>query len=227
MIIKYKYKLLLCLLLSSTSGYSQYGETSIEIDAFSKYIWRDFINDFIVIQPSIDYAFPKSNFNLNLWLSFNVDADYVPIESSTTLYYSSEIKNVIAYDIGFVHYSGYDETLYFFDLPIHNWMELYGAISAYDIVLSPSIELYYHDMTGIYATLGLDHTFKWLSLNTAFLTGYRAASTFDDNGLREAGLSISVPFHIKSFEYALSVTHMQFPTQHTSRTFLGLNISLP
>ena len=226
---KFYFTLLLYLFFNAPFTFAQQGKTSIEVGTFSKYIWRDAVNDFLVIQPSIDYSFPNSNLNANLWLSINADAYSTAVETATTLYYNWDIKKTIELNAGLVHYSGYDSTLSFFDLPIHNWMELYTSFTAYNTFLSPSVEVYYHNMTGAYTTLVLENTLQWkkISLNTSLLTGARFASQFNDNGWREIGISLGLPFRIKKTEYEISLTHVQFPTLHTNRTFLGFNISLP
>ncbi|WP_422359214.1 hypothetical protein [Reichenbachiella sp.] len=231
------YTLFLCLLGSTRAAYSQSSTISIEMDAFSHYIWRDDINDFIVFQPSIDYRFPRSNaehrqpgLNLNLWLSVNSDVEYgVPMESATTLYYHWITLDSMDFKAGLVHYSGHDSTMMFFDLPIHNWMELYAGFAAPQLFLSPEVEIYYHDMTGAYPTLGLSYGCRIgkVPFEVSFLTGFRFASQNNDNGWREVDFTLGVPFHIKSFDLEVSITHSQFPGQSLHRTFIGLNISLP
>ncbi len=219
------------------TAWSQASAISIEMDAYTHYLWRDDINDFLVLQPSIDYCFPKSNLasphpglNFNLWLSINSDVDYgIPMESATTLYYNWVTRDSLEFKAGLVHYSGHDSTLSFFDLPIHNWMELYFGFSAPDFFLSPDIEVYYHDMTGAYSTFGLSKSIEshWITLNISSLTGFRSLSQKNDNGWREVSLSLGVPFVLKSFGFEVSLTHTRFPSQTAHRTFFGLNISLP
>jgi len=228
----------LFLLICSSTAFAQKkreSTMSIEIDAFSNYVWRDIIGDFFVIQPTIDYSFPNSGFNLNFWLSTNSgdfgSEEFDAADIATTLYYNWTLDNEMELNMGIVHYSGYDDKLSFLTLPIRNWTELYTSFGAYDLPLSPSLELYYNDIYGAYATLALEHSFDLnkLTLNTAMLTGYRELSQDDysGNGWREVGLSAGVPFDIGSFSFELGLTHVRFPANQDHLTYIGLNISFP
>lgn len=204
--------------------------TSFEMDVVSNYIWRDGRNDFPAIQPTIDYDFPQSGLAMYLWASFNFSDDYVPVETTTSLYYTWVLKDTSFVSFGLNHYSGERDSIPFYFIPTYNWFELYGALSFEPYFLEPTLELYFHPITGLYSTLSLSYSYgfgKNLGLNADFLTGFRSLSQYDDEGWREVGIRLSMPFSFRGVEYTPGFNYMEFPAEKTRRIFGSLTITLP
>ena len=234
------YTLLVCLFLANIEGISQ--QTELQVDVLSKYIWRDVINDFGVIQPMLDYRFPavanhsrSFSLNTNLWFSIQSgkDTGSDPIESAITIYGSWQTKDSLSIHTGIVHYAGYDPNLSFFELPIHNWLEVYFGLSEIPLPLNPALEIYYNEVTGLYSTIYLDYDLRVSSVavhssaQTEIRNFSKQSITDYRNGWRHLSISIGIPIKLSNLSFEPYYTYSFFPSLNDSRFYVGLNISLP
>jgi hypothetical protein len=103
---------------------------SASADFMSQYIWRgQQLSDEIVIQPSVGITY--GGFGVNLWANYDTDTNEHN-ETDLTLNYANSIDK-FSYDAGYIYYAldSIDDT-----------QEFYLSL-AYDVILSPSLTVYY------------------------------------------------------------------------------------
>jgi hypothetical protein len=139
---------------------------SASVDFMSQYIWRGLqLSDEIVIQPSVGITY--GGFGANLWTNYDTDTDEQN-ETDLTLNYANSIDK-FSYDAGYIYYAldGFDDT-----------QEVYLSL-AYDVILSPSLTIYYDfdEGEGAFIVAAVGHSFelpKGLTLDLGASASYNA-----------------------------------------------------
>ena len=163
------------------------------VSLYSKYVWRGFelSEDSIVIQPSLSVSY--MGFGANLWA--NLDTDLVGSdtnkwnETDLTLSYDGAHEK-LGYGFGWIYYA-LDSA--------NDTQEIYATLS-YDVLLAPSLTLYYDidDFSGDwYANFSIGHSFavtESASLDLGLAVGYSDNDTYNEfhDGLISASMSFPV-----------------------------------
>ena len=163
------------------------------VGLYSKYVWRGFElrDDSIVIQPSLSISY--MGFSANLWA--NLDTDLVGSdtnkwnETDLTLSYDGAHEK-LGYGVGWIYYA-LDSA--------NDTQEIYATLS-YDVLLAPSLTLYYDidDFSGDwYANFSIGHSFavtESASLDLGLAVGYSDNDTYNEfhDGLISASMSFPV-----------------------------------
>lgn len=121
-------------------------------DIMSNYVWRgQKLSNSWVVQPSVGIGY--GSFSTNLWA--NWDSDWEDenelTETDLTLDYGFTFDK-LALNVGYIYY-GFESA--------SDTQELYVAL-AYDVLLSPSLTVYYDydEGQGAFAILAIGHSFK-------------------------------------------------------------------
>lgn len=125
-------------------------ETSTDgsVGIFSSYVWRGItIHKDVAVQPSVGLSY--GGFGANLWSDWNGDSDEM-VETDLTLSYSLSIEK-LSLEAGYIYYGldGFKDT-----------QELYASAS-YDVLLSPSLTLYwdFDEGDGAFLVASIGHSF--------------------------------------------------------------------
>ena len=171
---------------------------SASVGIFSNYVWRgQKLSNSYVIQPSVGITY--NGFGANLWA--NYDSDYNDqgehTETDLTLDYSFNYDR-FSFDAGYIYYAleGADDT-----------QEVYLSVS-YDIVLNPTLTVYYDfdEGEGAFVVASISHDIE-LPYNSTLSLGASASYNinnkvmgYDSNGddfsnfyNAEFSASISIP----------------------------------
>jgi hypothetical protein len=164
-------------------------EVSVDVGAFSKYIWRGYelSDESVVIQPSVTVGY--KGFSINMWGNLDTDLDDMDPDTPDKSEWN-ETDLTLAYDrsfgpvglgVGYIYY-GLDS--------IDDSQEVYLCIGL-DIPLSPSLTAYREisHLPGWYFNFGISHSFglfKGVTLDFSGSVGYycsddEAVVEIDDN----------------------------------------------
>jgi hypothetical protein len=126
-------------------------ETSTEgsVGIFSSYVWRGItVHKDMAVQPSVGLNY--GGFGANLWSDWNADAGE-HVETDLTLSYSFSIEK-LSLEAGYIYYGldGFDDTQEFY------------ASASYDVLLSPSLTLYwdFDEGDGAFLVAAIGHSFE-------------------------------------------------------------------
>lgn len=175
---------------------------SASVDFLSQYVWRgQQLSDEMVIQPSVGITY--GGFGANLWANYDTDTNEHN-ETDLTLNFSNTVDK-LSYDAGYIYYaldgSGDDGSG-------NDTQEIYLTLG-YDVILSPSITVYYDfdEGDGAFIVASVGHSFGLphnLSLDLGASASYNVdnlvmgtdedGDEFSDfyNGSLSASLSIPV-----------------------------------
>lgn len=195
---------------TETSGYAS-------VDIMSNYVWRgQKLSDSWVIQPSVGITY--GGFGANLWANYDTDLNEHN-ETDLTLNYNF-IVDKFSFDAGYIYYAldGADDT-----------QELYLSIG-YDLLLSPTLTLYYDfdEGNGAFIVTSIGHSFD-LGKNIPLDVGASASYNINNKvmGVDEEGndfsnfyngeLYASVTFPVtKAFSIAPKVAY-SFPLSNDAK----------
>jgi uncharacterized protein (TIGR02001 family) len=123
--------------------------TSGSVGVFSSYVWRGItVHEDIAVQPTVGLTY--GGFGANLWADWNADTDE-HVETDLTLSYSFSIEK-LSLGVGYIYYGldGFNDTQEFY------------ASAAYDILLSPSLALYwdFDEGEGAFLVASIGHSFE-------------------------------------------------------------------
>ncbi len=161
--------------------------SSASVDIMSSYIWRGFeLHEDVAVQPSVGITY--GGFGANLWSDYNTDTEEA-VETDLTLNYAFPIDK-FSIEAGYIYFAldGANDT-----------QELYLTVG-YDVILSPSITVYYdiEEGDGAFLTASIGHSFtlpKDMSLDLGVSVSYNAESKYsigDYNEFHNADLSASL-----------------------------------
>ncbi|MFQ5442233.1 MAG: TorF family putative porin [Thermodesulfobacteriota bacterium] len=171
--MKKKVALVLLSFFILVSGYSTARAVEVSggasIDVLSNYVWRGqkLSDDNGVIQPSVTAGY--DGLALNLWANEDL-TNSEHTETDLTLSYSASVDKV-SIDVGYIYYAldGADDT-----------QEIYLSLG-YDIILSPSLTVYYDydEGEGGFLVFAVGHSFT-LPYNAALNLGASASVNLDN-----------------------------------------------
>ncbi|GBE00469.1 bacterial protein of unknown function [bacterium BMS3Abin07] len=168
---KFRMTLLMIILVMGLSVTNLYADKvatsgSASVDIMSNYVWRGIkLSNSYVVQPSVGITY--GGFGANLWSNwdsdFNNNAELT--ETDLTLDYSYSIDR-LSLDAGYIYYGleGASDT-----------QEIYVS-AGYDVLLSPSLTLYYDydEGKGAFAVASVGHTLEFgkIALNLGASASY-------------------------------------------------------
>jgi hypothetical protein len=197
---------------------------SASVGVFSNYVWRgQKLSNSFVIQPSVSIAY--NNFSVNVWS--NLDSDYSDnfehTETDFTLEYAFSMDR-FNFNVGYIYYGLESAT---------DTQELYFSVG-YDIMLSPSLTVYYDFDEGeggfVVASIGHSLTFpSGMVLNLGASASYNLNNEvmgYDNNGDEfsnfyngEVSASLSIPLG-KAFTLEPMVAY-SFPLSSDAEDAIG------
>ena len=204
---------------TETSGYAS-------VDIMSNYVWRGLkLSRSLVVQPSVGITY--SGFDANLWSNFdsdwkgeNTDKGQGKVtETDLTLSYSFS-KNKFNFSGGYIYYALEGA---------HDTQELFFS-AAYDVLLNPTLVLYYDydEGQGAFIIASIDHSFD-LGKNIPLDVGASASYNINNKvmGVDEEGndfsnfyngeLYASVTFPVtKAFSIAPKIAY-SFPLSNDAK----------
>ncbi len=157
-------------------------EASVDIGAFSKYVWRgyEFSDSSIVIQPSVTVSY--KGFSFNMWSNLDTDVDddtddeQKLNETDLTLSYAKNF-NAVSVELGYIYY-GLDSA--------QDSEEFYLSVGI-ETLLSPCVTIYRETahLPAWYINFGISHSIalpKEISLDLSASAGYLYS---DDDSITE------------------------------------------
>lgn len=187
-------------------------EATVQVDFFSKYIWRgQNSTDGPVSQPSVYLSYKY--FTLSAWGNLELDNinnnQWNITETDISLDYTNYLpcQEVIEYSFGFIRYdfpnTGFDDTT-----------EIYTGLGL-KTFLNPYVKLYrdIDEVDGIYVSVGISE-FLWHGFDMAASLGWgdRSYNNFywgkNSDRLNDLVLSISRPIETKWFDIVPSLTYV-------------------
>jgi len=128
---------------------------SASVDIMSNYVWRgQKLSNASVVQPSVGITY--GGFGANLWANYDTGTNEHN-ETDLTLNYSFPVDKV-SFDVGYIYYAleGVDDT-----------QEVYLA-AGYDVLLSPSLTVYYDfdEGDGAFIVASIGHSFELMDKAT-------------------------------------------------------------
>ncbi len=197
---------------------------SASVDVMSQYVWRGWqLSDDSVIQPSVGITY--EGLGVNIWSNYDNDTTAIT-ETDYTLNYTFSIEK-FGFDVGYIFYTFPDSD---FDT-----QEIYASAS-YDVILSPSLTIYYDfdEGDGAFIVASIGHSIALLeemSLDVGASLSYNADNLVmgtDSGGDAFSGFyngdisaSVSIPVY-----KALSITPMvaySFPLGDDAKDVLEAN----
>ncbi len=160
---------------------------SASVDVMSSYIWRGFeLHEDTAVQPSVGITY--GGFGANLWSDYNTDTDEA-VETDLTLNYALSVDK-FSIEAGYIYFALDDAD---------DTQELYLTVG-YDVILSPSVTVYYdvEEGDGAFLTASIGHSYalpKDLSLDLGASVSYNAESKYsigDYNEFHNADVSASL-----------------------------------
>jgi len=182
------------MMVAFSAAYAEETNTagSASVDIMSNYVWRgQKLSNASVVQPSVGITY--GGFGANLWANYDTDTNEHN-ETDLTLDYSFPVDK-LSFGIGYIYYAleGVDDT-----------QEVYLAVG-YDVLLSPSLTVYYDfdQGDGAFIVASIGHSFELMDKATlnlgasASYNGKNAVMGTDSdgekfNGFYNAELSGSV-----------------------------------
>jgi len=171
------------------------------LDFSSRYIWRGFDlnpDNKPVLQPSVTFGIGDSGFSVNFWGSVSFE-DEALNELDVTLSYDFKNLKDISLSVGFIHYGWYfSEDFKFGD---HTTQELYVTAGLPNVMLNPTLSLYYdiNNGDGLYALLGIGHGLKMseaITLDLSASLGYNGGQWTDESGFSDLNFGVSIPLQL-------------------------------
>ncbi len=179
--------------VSISSLYAEETEVSgsASVDIMSNYMWRGFkLSEDFVLQPSVGITY--GSFGANLWTNYDTDTNE-HTETDLTLNYTFSLDK-FSFDTGYIYYAldGVDDT-----------QEIYIS-AGYDILLSPTLTIYYDldEGDGAFIVASIGHSLevsKEIELSLGASASYNADSEYSigdysdfHNGELSASLSIPI-----------------------------------
>lgn len=143
---------------------------SASVDVMSNYVWRGLkLSNSWVVQPSVGIGYGA--FSTNLWANWDSDWENENelTETDLTLDYGFSFDK-LSLNVGYIYY-GLEAA--------SDTQELYVAL-AYDVLLSPSLTVYYDydEGQGAFAVLAIGHSFKIRDMDLNL--GASASCNFDN-----------------------------------------------
>lgn len=199
---------------------------SASVDILSQYVWRgQQLSDEVVIQPSVGISY--GGFGANLWANYDTDTKEHN-ETDLTLSFSNSVDK-LSYDAGYIYYaldsSGDDGSG-------NDTQEFYLTLG-YDVILSPSITVYYDfdEGDGAFIVAAIGHSFELphkLSLDLGASASYNADNLVmgtDENGdefsdFYNGTLSASLAIPITDAISVTPVIAYSFPLSNDSEDVL-------
>ena len=196
---------------------------SASVDIMSQYIWRGWqLSDDSVIQPSVGITY--EGLGANIWSNYDNDTTAIT-ETDYTLNYTFNIEK-FGFDVGYIFYT--------FPESDFDTQEIYASAS-YDVILSPSLTVYYDfdEGEGAFIVAAIGHSFalpKDISVDVGASVSYNASNlvmgavdgdAFSDFYNGEISASASIPVY-----KALSITPMvaySFPLSNDAKDVLEAN----
>jgi uncharacterized protein (TIGR02001 family) len=174
-------------------------DTSFSVDYSNRYIWRGFDlnpdNEY-VIQPSLDFAFGKSPWSVNLWYSHSAkDNDLNEVD--LTLNYDFATHKDMSVSAGIIHYGWYSVSN--FSHNANTTFETYAIFTWEKSCLSPELS-FYHDSkngNGLYAQLAVSKEIAISDKQNIELSsslGYNQKQWVSASGLSDFNLRLDIPF---------------------------------
>lgn len=213
--------LILSTALSVGSVYAAETSGSASVDFMSNYIWRgQKLSDDFVIQPSVGITY--EGLGINIWSNYDNDTTAIT-ETDFTLDYTFSVDK-FGFDFGYIFYTFQDSD---FDT-----QEIYASAS-YDVILNPSLTLYYDfdEGEGAFIVAAVGHSLalpKDLSVDLGASISYNASNSvmgpdsggnaFSDFYNGEISASVSIPVY-----NSISITPMlaySFPLSNDARDAL-------
>jgi hypothetical protein len=171
-------------------------ETSADgsVGIFSSYVWRGItIHEDMAVQPSVGLSY--DGFGANLWTDWNGDTEE-HVETDLTLSYSFSIEKA-SLEVGYIYYAldGFADTQEFY------------VSAGYDVLLSPSLTLYwdFDEGEGAFLVASIGHSFE-LPHDIALNLGASASVNLENSvmGLDSDGEDFS-NFYNGEFSASLSI----------------------
>jgi hypothetical protein len=160
------------------------------VDVMSNYVWRGFkLSNSVVIQPSVGITY--GGFGANLWSNLDTDINdsLEHFETDVTVNYAFS-KDKFSFDLGYIYYALESAK---------DTQEAYFSMG-YDILLSPTLTIYYDfdkgDGAFIVVSVGHDFEFeKGIALSLGASASYNIESEYsigDYSDFHNADLSASL-----------------------------------
>ena len=163
---------------------------SASIDVMSNYVWRGFkLSNSFVLQPSVGITY--EGFGANLWSNIDSDIDdsFEHNETDVTLNYSFAVQE-FTFDVGYIYYA----------LEAANDTQEIYISAGYDMILSPTLSIYYDfdEGDGAFITASVGHDLELaegVSLSLGASASYNIESEYsigDYSDFHNGELSASV-----------------------------------
>jgi hypothetical protein len=163
---------------------------SASVDVMSNYVWRGFkLSNSVVIQPSVSITY--GGFGANLWSNLDTDLDdsFEHNETDVTVNYAFA-KDKFSFDVGYIYYALESAK---------DTQEAYFSMG-YDILLSPTLTIYYDfdEGDGAFITVSIGHDLdlgKNIALSLGASASYNIESEYsigDYSDFHNADLSASL-----------------------------------
>ncbi len=184
------------------------GEGSASVGVFSNYVWRgQKLSDGAVIQPSVGITYGA--FGANFWSNYDTDTNELS-ETDITLSYGF-LLNKLSMEAGYIFYAldGVDDT-----------QELY-LTAGYDIILDPSLTLYYDfdEGDGAFLVASIGYSFNLIKdmslglgasgsidIDNEIMGTDSDGNPFTDLYSGELSVSMAIPFHGFTIEPLIAYT---------------------
>ena len=135
---------------TETAGYAS-------VDIMSNYVWRgQKLSESLVIQPSVGITY--GGFDANLWSNF--DSDWKVDDTDDGQGKVTETDLTLSYSFSMDKFSFSGGYIYYALEGAHDTQELFVSVS-YDVLLNPSLVLYYDydEGQGAFIIASIDHSF--------------------------------------------------------------------
>jgi hypothetical protein len=162
--------LLLSFVLAPCVGMAAETSGSASVDFMSNYVWRgQKLSNSMVIQPSTGITYGA--FGANLWANYD-SGTKEHNETDLTLNYANAVDK-FSYDVGYIYYA--------LEGSENDTQEVYVTVG-YDVILSPSLTVYYDfdEGDGAFIVASVGHTFELprkLSVDVGASVSYDAGNS--------------------------------------------------
>lgn len=143
---------------------------SASVDFMSNYVWRgQKLSNSMVVQPSTGITY--GGFGANLWANYD-SGTKEHNETDLTLNYANAVEK-FSYDVGYIYYA--------LEGSENDTQEVYVTVG-YDVILSPSLTVYYDfdEGDGAFIVASVGHTFELprkLSVDVGASVSYDAGNS--------------------------------------------------
>lgn len=162
--------LLLSFVLMPRWGMAAETSGSASVDFMSNYVWRgQKLSNSMVVQPSTGITY--GGFGANLWANYD-SGTKEHNETDLTLNYANSVDK-FSYDVGYIYYA--------LEGSENDTQEVYVTVG-YDVILSPSLTVYYDfdEGDGAFIVASVGHTFELprkLSVDVGASVSYDAGNS--------------------------------------------------